>query len=180
MVSNGRERLQNGLGRRRFRRRCLRRGDGHLLGKSLGLQLGGSVLWRERWSRLLRVGRGRALGHPGNSGFRRPPSLSWFLIICEVNTRGQLDSPHRLLSSDPSPPSDPTETANRIIRDHLPSSAPPKSPLCSGERLRLIPRGLVLGAMTVFDDVGSTDTRRSRASVSYSFTVRRVITRMCR
>lgn len=168
MVAHGGERLQNGLGRCRFRRRRLRRGDGHLWRKSLGLQLGSSVLRWERRSRLLRVGRGRALGHAGDSGFWRPPALSWLLIICEVDTRGQLGSSRRLLSSGPAPPRTPTATANRIIRDHLPSSAP-KSPLCSGERLRLTPRGLVLGAMTAFDDVGSTGTRRSRASVSYSF-----------
>lgn len=174
MVSHGWERLQNGLGWCWFRRRRLRRRDRHLLRKPLVLQLGSSVLRWERWSRLLRVGRGRALGHPGDPGLWRPPSFSWLLIICEVNTRGQLGSPHRLLPSDSSPPSTPTETANRIIRDHLPSSAPPKSPLCSGERLRLTPRGLFLGAMTGFDGVGSTDTRRSRASVSYSFTARRV------
>lgn len=119
------------------------------------------MLWWKRWRRLLRVGRGRALGHSGNSGLRRPPSLSWFLIICEINTRGQLASPHRLLSSDFSPHSTPSWTANRIkYCDHLPSSAPPKSPLCSGERLRLTPRGLVFGAMTVFDDAGSTGTRK--------------------
>lgn len=59
----------------------------------------------------------------------------------------------------------PTETASRIVSDHLPSSAPPsaKSPSGSGERLRLIPRGLDLGAMFVVDDEGgSTDPRQKK------------------
>lgn len=91
-----------------------------------------------------------------------------------------LGSPRRLLSAHPFlAPVTPLRRLIASFGDHLPSSAP-KSPLCSGERLRLSPRGLVLGAMTVFDDVGSTGTRRSCASVSYSFIVQRVITPMFR
>ena len=61
------------------------------------------------------------------------------------------------------------QTADRILRDHIPSSIPPpsdKSGICSGERLRLMPRGLVLGAVAD-DELGcavTTSRERRRQS----------------
>lgn len=62
-------------------------------------------------------------------------------------------------------------TVDRIAGDHLPSSAPPngESSLSSGDRLRLMPRGLVFGAATV-DDGGMT--RTPHINVSHEFVVR--------
>ena len=68
----------------------------------------------------------------------------------------------------------PTGTANRVLGGHVPSSPTlfgGMLSICSGDRLRLIPRGSALGALMA-EDVGSTDTGRASASVSSSAVIR--------
>lgn len=63
------------------------------------------------------------------------------------------------------------QTADRILRDHIPSSTPPlsgTSGICSGERLRFIPRGLLLDAFVGNAFGCAAVTTRRSADVSPS------------